>query len=98
MSLKVNTRSKISLGSCLLIWLVTSCVNNFSLSPSGTSGGKEEYEYMPVEIGSNCYIGPNTVIAKGVSIGDGCIIGANSFVNKSFAKGAKIAGSPAKII
>ena len=63
-----------------------------------TSGGEEQYEYMPVEIGSNCYIGPNTVIAKGIIIGDGCIIGANSFVNKSFAQGTKIAGSPAKII
>lgn len=62
------------------------------------SGGKEEYEYMPVKIGSNCYIGPNTVIAKGVTIGDGCTIGANSFVNKSFESGAKIAGNPAKII
>jgi acetyltransferase-like isoleucine patch superfamily enzyme len=45
------------------------------------SGGKVKYEYAPVKIGNNCYIGPQTVIAKGVSIGDHCLIGACSFVN-----------------
>lgn len=62
------------------------------------SGGKEPYEYAATNIGSNCYIGPNTIIAKGVTIGEGTVIGANSFVNKSFASGSKIAGSPAKQI
>ncbi|NOT37115.1 MAG: acyltransferase [Saprospiraceae bacterium] len=60
------------------------------------SGGVEKYEYAEVKIGNNCYIGPNSIIAKGVTIGDGCIIGANSFVNKSFASGKKVAGNPAK--
>lgn len=63
-----------------------------------TSGGKTPYQYAPVEIGNNCYIGPHTVIAKGVTIGDGCIVGANSFVNRSFSPGSKIAGNPAKEI
>jgi len=62
------------------------------------SGGKAQYEYASVAIGNNCYIGPNTVIAKGVTIGNGCIIGANSFVNSSFQPGSKIAGNPAKQI
>lgn len=62
------------------------------------SGGKEKYEYASTKIGNNCYIGPNTVISKGVIIGDNCIIGANSFVNKSFPAGCKIAGNPAKLI
>ena len=63
-----------------------------------TSGGLEPYEYAPVKIGNNCYIGPNCIIAKGVEIGDGTIIGANSFVNKSFVSKSKIAGNPAKQI
>jgi acetyltransferase-like isoleucine patch superfamily enzyme len=62
------------------------------------SGGKAPYEYGEVIIESNCYIGPNTVIAKGVHLKKGTVVGANSFVNKSFEEGVKIAGSPAKII
>lgn len=61
-----------------------------------TSGGKESYDYSPVLIGNNCYIGPNTVISKGVILGDGCIIGCNSFVNKSFPSHSRVAGTPAK--
>jgi acetyltransferase-like isoleucine patch superfamily enzyme len=62
------------------------------------SGGVKKYEYAPTTIGSNCYVGPHVVVAKGVQIGDGCIIGANSFVNKSFLAGSKIGGSPARLL
>lgn len=62
------------------------------------SGGKSRYEYSKTTIGDNCYIGPNTIISKGVDIGSGTVIGANSYVNKSFPIGSKIAGNPAKEI
>jgi acetyltransferase-like isoleucine patch superfamily enzyme len=62
------------------------------------SGGKKKYSFKETTIGDNCYIGPNVVIAKGVSIGKECIIGANSFVNASFPDHSKLAGNPAKII
>lgn len=62
------------------------------------SGGSELYEYLPVKIGNNCYIGPNVIISKGVTLGDCCIVGANSFVNQSFNNNSKIAGNPAKIV
>lgn len=61
-----------------------------------TSGGVHGYDYEATMIEDNCYIGPNTVIAKGVTIGAGTIVGANSYVNKSWPQGSKIAGNPAK--
>lgn len=60
------------------------------------SGGTADYAHAPTSIGSNCYIGPNAVIAKGVTIGDGAIVGANSLVLKDVPAGVKVAGSPAK--
>lgn len=62
------------------------------------SGGKEKYEYAPTSIGNNCYIGPNTIITKGVTLQSNTIVGANSLVKTSFPQGSKIAGSPAKLI
>jgi len=62
------------------------------------SGGVKPYSYAATSIGNNCYIGPNTIIAKAVNIGDGTIVGANSLVNKSFPANSKVAGSPARLI
>lgn len=63
-----------------------------------TSGGVAQPERAPVHIGSNCYVGPNTIIGKGVKIGVGCIIGANSLVNRDVPDGMKAWGTPVRII
>lgn len=61
------------------------------------SGGAEGPQRAPTCIGSNCYIGPNTVVAKGVTIGDGCIIGANSLVLQDIPAGSKAFGTPCRV-
>lgn len=62
------------------------------------SGGTAAPERAPTAIGDNCYIGPNTVVAKGVRIGDGCIIGANSLVLDDVPSGSKAWGTPCRVI
>ena len=62
------------------------------------SGGISPYEYAKTRIGDRCYIGPNTVFAKGVSIGDRCGIGANSLVLSDIAPNSKAIGNPCRVI
>lgn len=63
-----------------------------------TSGGSQGYDFEATRIEDNCYIGPNAIVAKGVTIGAGSIVGANSYVDKPWPGGSKIAGNPAKSI
>lgn len=62
------------------------------------SGGVADYEHMGTVVEDNCYIGPNTIVAKGVVIGRGSIIGANSLVLTSIPADSKAFGSPCKVI
>lgn len=61
------------------------------------SGGTAPYERARTTIGDRCYVGPNTVVAKGVAIGDGCIIGANSLVLHDVPAGSRAFGSPCRV-
>lgn len=61
------------------------------------SGGANPVEYASTSIGSFCYLGPNVIVARGVTIGKSCIIGANSFVNSNLPDGVKAWGTPARI-
>jgi acetyltransferase-like isoleucine patch superfamily enzyme len=62
------------------------------------SGGLLPYEYAPVSIGSRCYIGAQTVVAKGVTIGEGSIVGACSFVRADVPAGSIVGGTPARAL
>jgi acetyltransferase-like isoleucine patch superfamily enzyme len=61
------------------------------------SGGAAEIERRPTSIGSRCYIGPNTVVVKGVTIGDGSVIGANSLVLDDIPPGSRAHGNPCRV-
>jgi acetyltransferase-like isoleucine patch superfamily enzyme len=62
------------------------------------SGGATAIDRAPVRIGARCYLGPNVVVAKGVSIGDGCVIGANSLVLDDIPSGMRAFGTPCRTI
>lgn len=61
------------------------------------SDGKAGYQYAPVAIGDCCYIGPQTVVTKGVTIGAHSVIGACSLVNRSIPAYAVAFGVPARV-
>jgi acetyltransferase-like isoleucine patch superfamily enzyme len=62
------------------------------------SGGRAEPERAPVRIGDHCYIGPMTLVAKGVRIGRHCLVGANSIVNKDLPDYSIAFGSTCRIV
>jgi len=58
--------------------------------------GKDPAKTLKTRVGNGVYIGPNSIIEKGISIGDQSIIGTMSFVNTNIPKGSKFYGIPAK--
>jgi acetyltransferase-like isoleucine patch superfamily enzyme len=62
------------------------------------SGGTAEYEYAPVTIEDSCYLGPQSVIVKGVTVGQQTVIGACSFVNRSLPPRSIAVGIPCRVL
>ncbi|MDE6149492.1 MAG: acyltransferase [Ruminococcus sp.] len=59
---------------------------------------KDKIGTKPVIIGSNCFIGCNSIILKGTVLGDGCVVGAGAVVSGKFEENSVIAGNPARAI
>lgn len=62
------------------------------------SGARAAFERAPVHIGSHTYIGPMTIVTKGVTIGQHCVVGANSIVNKDLPDYSIAWGSTCRIV
>jgi acetyltransferase-like isoleucine patch superfamily enzyme len=60
------------------------------------SGGEKPIERAATRIGDCCYLGPNVIVAKGVTIGDQCVIGANSLVLDDIPRGTRAWGNPCR--
>lgn len=60
--------------------------------------GVRYQKYLPVEIGSDVFIGVNTIIMPGVVIGSNVVVGAGSVVTKDLASGFVYVGNPARSI
>ncbi|WP_170287481.1 acyltransferase [Halioglobus maricola] len=51
-----------------------------------------------VKVGSNVFIGVNSVVMRNVTIGDHAVIGAGSVVNRDIPPGVVAAGNPIRIL
>jgi acetyltransferase-like isoleucine patch superfamily enzyme len=61
------------------------------------SGGKQAYEYAPIQIGDYCFIGTGAFISKGVTIGKHCLIGAGAVVTRNIPDYSIALGVPAVV-
>ncbi|MDQ4142196.1 MAG: acyltransferase [Actinomycetota bacterium] len=55
-------------------------------------------ERQRTNIGDNCYLGPMSVVSKGVTIGDHTVVGAHSFVREDIPPFRLAVGVPAKVV
>jgi len=62
------------------------------------TAGQAAYAKAPTSIGDCCYVGPSTIIEKGITIADHCVIGANSFVNQNIEAFSIAVGTPCRIV
>lgn len=62
------------------------------------SGGVQQARKSAVTVGSNTYIGAQSVIVAGVTIGARCVIAANSLVNRDVPDGTIVGGTPARVL
>lgn len=54
--------------------------------------------YAPIHIGSNVWIGSNSVILSGVTVREWAVIGAGAIVTKNVEPYTVVGGNPAKVI
>lgn len=58
------------------------------------SGGQAPIDLAPTRVGDRVYLGPHTIVSRGVTIGDGAVIGAVSFVDSDVPADTLAFGSP----
>jgi acetyltransferase-like isoleucine patch superfamily enzyme len=58
--------------------------------------GEAEIE-APISIGDDVWIGPYSIIMKGVTIGNNCVIGAGSVIRRDVPPDSLIFGNPARV-
>lgn len=98
---------KITIGhDCLFANNVTVLTGTHHIYGSGTirendaeKQSRNDYSLIQsVQIGSDCWLGANSVVLPGVIIAKGTVVGANTVVTKNFPEYSILGGVPAKVI
>ncbi len=80
----INSLSKVTIGdNCLFGEGVKIYDHNHEFKKSNILIKDQGYSMAPINIGSNCWIGSNVIILKGVTIGDNSVIGGGSIIFKN---------------
>ena len=92
----LDGRGKLEIGDHCTICAGVQIYTHDSVDWATKNYKTRKYKTASVKIGNNVYVGPNSVISKGIEIGNKSVIGALSYVNKSFISKSTIYGIPAK--
>jgi len=93
-----NTSGRIVFGEkCLLAPNVTLTASNYATEPGRFVMDQPKIE-RDIVLGSDVWLGANTVVLAGVTIGDGAIVAAGGVVTKDVPAGAIVGGVPARVI
>lgn len=93
-----NIRKSFRMGNHCLIGSGTKFVDHDHGIRLGQLIGHQDGPEASIVIGSDVWIGDNSVILKGVTIGDGAVIGAGAIVTKCISPSEIWAGVPARKI
>ena len=86
--------SDVVLGPYTKIWTQNHVYQDFD-----TPVWQQGYDYKPVIIGSDVWLGANVFVMPGAKIGDKCIVSANSVLGgKEYPENSILAGYPARKI
>lgn len=61
------------------------------------TAGEAPVAHSPTTVGDRVFLGPHTIVQRGVTIGDGTVVGANSFVTHDLPPGVLAFGTPCRV-
>ncbi len=84
----------VMLGPGVHIW-----TQNHKFDDLETPVAYQGYEYAPVSLGQDCWVGTNAIIMPGVTLPRGCVVAAGAVVGvKQYKEFSIIMGNPARVI
>jgi len=92
---RIMAASEVRIGArCMISW---NCSIFDSIGHRMWMQGQDEAEIeAPIVVGDDVWIGPYSIIMKGVTIGNNCIVGAGSVVRRDVPPNTLVYGNPAR--